>query len=366
VVVVFYVTGHGLGHATRSIEVMHALRRAARGTRLVVRTAAPGWIFERTLGTDAELQTCEPDTGAVQLDSLRLDEDETARRAAGFYRGFEARVDAEARLLAACGADVVVGDIPPLAFAAAARAARPSVAFGNFTWDWIYGDYPRFEELAPGVLGAIRTAYAEATLALRLPLHGGFEPMRAVVRDIPLVARRSVLGRRKARVALGCTDDRPVVLGSFGGHGLDLPYERIAADRRFVLVLTDYEARAWTAGENVRHFAMQELAGRGIRYEDLVAAADAVVSKPGYGIVSECIANGAALLYTSRGRFIEQEMFVREMPRVLRCRYIEPETLRAGRWWEAIRALLDQPPPPERLEPAGAEQAAAAILGVSS
>ena len=30
-------------------------------------------------------------------------------------------------------------------------------------------------------------------------------------------------------------------------------------------------------------------------------AADVVVTKPGYGIISECIANDTAILYTSRG-----------------------------------------------------------------
>ena len=44
---------------------------------------------------------------------------------------------------------------------------------------------------------------------------------------------------------------------------------------------------------------------RGYRYEDLVRAVDVVVTKPGYGIISECIANDTALLYTSRGDFRE-------------------------------------------------------------
>ena len=53
--------------------------------------------------------------------------------------------------------------------------------------------------------------------------------------------------------------------------------------------------------------------------EDLVRAADVVVTKPGYGIISEAIANDAALLYTSRGRFVEYDVLVKEMPRYLRC-----------------------------------------------
>ena len=66
-----------------------------------------------------------------------------------------------------------------------------------------------------------------------------------------------------------------------------------------------------------------------LRYEDLVATAEAVVTKPGYGIVSECVANGTPLLYTSRGRFIEYDMFVTEMPRVLTCRFMPQDDLRA-------------------------------------
>ena len=41
----------------------------------------------------------------------------------------------------------------------------------------------------------------------------------------------------------------------------------------------------------------------GLRYEDLVRAVDVVLTKPGYGIISECIANDTAMVYTSRGRF---------------------------------------------------------------
>ena len=103
----------------------------------------------------------------------------------------------------------------------------------------------------------------------------------------------------------------------------------------------------------------------GLSYEDLVAAADVVVSKPGYGIVSECVANDTALLYTSRGRFIEYDLFVAEMPRILRCRYISPDDLRAGRWAEAIDALMAQPAPPERPAVNGADVAAQEVIAMA-
>ena len=100
-------------------------------------------------------------------------------RAARFYGTFDRRVDAEAALLRPRRATVVVGDIPPLAFAAAARAGVPSVAVGNFTWDWIYGAYDAFERAGAGASHrrTIRDAYATATRALRLPTARRVRPM---------------------------------------------------------------------------------------------------------------------------------------------------------------------------------------------
>src|SRR4051812_3038669 len=334
-----------------------------------MRTSVPAAFVTAASREPVVVQSATTDTGAAQTDSLEVDEDETARRAARFYADFDGRVDAEAVVLRQLHASIVVSDVPPLAFAAAARAGIPSVAFANFTWDWIYDAYPRFESLAPGVLARIRGAYGSATAALRMPMHGGFAPMAGVVRDIPFVARRSQRGRDEVRRMLDLPTHQPVVLASFGGHGLELPVDEIAQRRQFTLLLTNGEspaaAASAAAGSPVRHFPAAAMAARGVRYEDLVASADVVVSKPGYGIISECIANGSALLYTPRSRFVEQDVLVREMPRVLRCREISRDDLRSGNWRSAIDALLNQPPPPDRIATNGAEIAAEEIARVA-
>ena len=304
-------------------------------------TSVPSWFIERSRKSPFDLQHCDTDTGIAQIDSLRVDEDATAQSAAAFYAAFDDRVEIEADRLRTIGASLVVGDVPPLAFAAAARAGVPSIAVANFTWDWIYGGYPDFERNAPGVIGLIADSYARAALALRLPLHGGFAPMAPVTRDIPFIARRSAKGRAEVRAHLGIDVNQTVALASFGAYGADLPLRDIEAANA-ITVLGDGSLR-------------------GLRYEDLVAGADVVVTKPGYGIVSECVANGAALLYTSRGRFIEYETFVDEMPRYLRCRYIPQDDLKAGRWSDAIRSVLSQAAPPQAAVN-GAEVAAGFVL----
>jgi hypothetical protein len=100
----------------------------------------------------------------------------------------------------------------------------------------------------------------------------------------------------------------------------------------------------------------------GLRYEDLVRAVDVVVTKPGYGIIAECLANDAALLYTSRGHFIEYDVLAREAPRFLRAAYIDHADLFAGRWTSHLDALLAQPSPLERPAVDGADVAAELLL----
>ena len=311
--IVFYVSGHGFGHTSRIIEVIRALVDRRPDAAVVVKTSAPRRLFERGLGDRIAFVELECDTGMVQLDSLRIDEAESLRRARAFHDKLPRLASEEAAFLRRAGARLVVGDIPPLAFAAADAAGIPAAAIGNFTWDWIYEAYP---ELASADLSrAIRKTYETAEVALRLPISGGFEGLDSVTRDIPFVARHSRREPDEVRRAIGLPPrgrDKPLLLMSFGGYGLaNLDGRRLSQLSGYRIATTDLPARDQSGGSAINpapgllYLSEQKLYDAGFRYEDLVAAADIVVTKPGYGIVSESIANNAAILYTSRGRFAE-------------------------------------------------------------
>jgi hypothetical protein len=57
-------------------------------------------------------------------------------------------------------------------------------------------------------------------------------------------------------------------------------------------------------------------------------------------------------------------VFVEEMPRLLRCRHLSHDDWIAGRWSDAIDALVGQAPPPERPRLDGAAVAAGEILAL--
>ena len=160
--IVFYVSGHGFGHATRTIEVINAVLAKRPETRIGVRTAAPRWLFDLTVKGKVAFSTLECDTGVVQIDSLHLDANATIERAVAFHDNLDRRASDEARWLAAAGVRLVVGDIPPLAFAAARAAGLPALALGNFTWDWIYAGYQDVSPDVPALVARLQDAYRTA------------------------------------------------------------------------------------------------------------------------------------------------------------------------------------------------------------
>ena len=358
--VFFYISGHGFGHASREIEVINALGAAAPQLPIVVRTDAPRWIFERTVRVPFTLLPGACDTGVVQRDSLHLDAAATIRAAAAFYADLAARATAEASLLHARQAALVITDAPPLACAAAARAGIPAVVLANFTWDWIYAAYPDTLAQEPSLIPRIQDAYGQAAEGWRLPLDGGFETVPNVT-SIPFIARHAKHDRDHTRNALGLPLDIPLALSSFGGYGVDgLDLSGLDCLRTCGVVVTGHADLA-ARPRNVFFVEERRVYDAGLRYEDLVAAVEVVVTKPGYGIISECIANRTAILYTSRGRFPEYDVMVAQMPRWLRSRFISHEDMFAGRWTHALEDLLAQAEPPERPSTNGAAVAAARI-----
>jgi hypothetical protein len=341
--VVFYISGHGFGHAIRQIGILHALAQARPDERLLVRTSAPPWLFARSLRRSITVEEIVVDIGAVQRGSLEVDVAESVRQATAFHETLDARAEVETARLEAVDARLVVSDIPAVAFLAASRRGIPAIGISNFTWDWIYDDYAEIAPAAGALAARVRAAYALATEGWRLPMYGGFEGFRRV-RDLPLVGRRGRLAAAETRSRLGLPVGTPLVLvslGGFGAAGLDIAAAARSLRGVAEVVVTSYDSIP--TSEGVRRVDEGLMYSGGVRYEDLLAAVDVVASKPGYGIISDCAVNGVALLYTSRGRFREYDVLVAEMPKFLRCRYIDQRQLIEGDWRASVEALLAAP-----------------------
>jgi hypothetical protein len=357
-----YVSGHGWGHATRTAEVLRVVRERAPELPITVVTDAPAFLFERVIGPPLAIRTVRGDVGLCQKDALLIDEPATVVAWREFMATWEDRVATEARWLREAGPAVVLGDIPPLGFAAAQAAGIEAIALGNFSWDWIYAHLAaRQPALADAAVWA-REAYRSATLLLRLPFAGDLSAFPEI-EDIPLVVRRPRIGKPEARRRLGL-DARPALLLAFGGIGFPgLSVEAFAAvcGRYQVLLAGRPRVAAEKPGSEVRSLDAAELDAQGLAFPDLVGAVEVVITKPGYGVVSDCIGAGTRLVYTERGDFPEYPIMVGEMPDYLPAAHVSNDALREGRIAAAVARVLATPfPAPPRTD--GASVAAARIL----
>ena len=352
-----YVSGHGFGHCVRTAAILREVRALAPDLPLAVVTAGPESVFREVVGSGLQFRSEETDVGLVQEGALVIDTAATADACDAFERELPARVEREAEWLREHGARLVLADIPPLAFLAAARAGIPAVGSTNFSWDWIYRHLARHEPRLVAPAAAARQAYALARLLLQHPFAGDLSafPRR---QPIPLVTRRVAVTRDEARRRLGLGPD-PAVLLSFGGLGLPgLDFQVLAGIRGFQFLS---EPTSSQAPANVRVLSREDLSAEGLDYLGLVAAADVVVTKPGYGIVSDAIACCTRMVYTERGDFPEYPILVDEMKRWLAAEYVSNVDLLAGNVQPALVAVLAQPfPPPPRMD--GAAVAARLLI----
>lgn len=353
-----YVSGHGFGHATRTGEVLGWLRVADPGLPIAVSSSAPEAHFRSAISGPFQFRTLECDVGLVQPDALTIDLPNSYLRCRKFDEAFPSLVASEARWLREAGAGVVLGDIPPLASAAAHEAGVESVSLGNFSWDWIYRYLGQKESGLLRSADLAAAAYAKTDLLLELPFAGDFQvfPRR---QKIPLIARRPQVGREETRTRLGIGSGS-LALWSFGGMGLP-GFRRERLPRTDAIRFVEVADRAST--DSMMAIAPSRLRQLSLSYVDLVGACDAVVTKPGYGIVSDAIGAGTRILYTDRGDFPEYPILVREMGTLLPCQYVAQGDLLAGRILEALRALMAQPMPPPP-DVSGAEVAAKTIRGL--
>ena len=274
-------SAHGFGHLTRQLAICEQLVQL--GARPEVFTAAPGEVVHDYL-PDLPVIPWTIDVGIAQSDSVTEDLPRTRQLLA--QRCSEQAIQALVEALA--DFDLAVVDTAPPALEACRRRGLPCVAVGNFDWAWTYAHYPQLQDWSR------RFARWQAPhRAIRLqpgPPLSHFSQ----VREVGLVART----RPAHRLPAGS------VLVSFGGFGLNDLGD----------LLPQLPGVTWVLSPPMQRLERPDVLWvEGVSYPALVAGADLVLTKPGYGILAEASAAGTPLAWIPRGAFPEAQFLVRAL-----------------------------------------------------
>ncbi len=271
-------SAHGYGHVGRQLATVEALADAGQDVILV--TAAPVDVVGDRPGVTVLRRRV--DVGIAQADSVTEDPERTRALWCEAVEGVDALVE-DVR-----GLDCAIVDVAPTALEACRRAGVPALAVGNFDWAWVYEHYPALAEFAPKM-----RAWQSRHVGISLSPGPGLTGFaRATPLSEPLA--RSVRPHRPA--ALAPRD--AMVLVAFGGLGLANLGDRLPRLRGVRWVLTPPQARV--ARKDIVYVAADEA-----RFPALLAAADVVYTKPGYGVLAEATLAGVRLCWMDRGAFPE-------------------------------------------------------------
>ncbi len=284
---------HGFGHAAMTAPVVDELRRRHPDLRLTIQTDVSRDFLE-TRYQNFDLVTGIPDFGLRMHSAIGVDEAASAQAYQSLHANFHHLVEAQARILMTAAPTVVLSNVAYVPLAAAGRAGIPSVAMGPLNWADMYAHFLSHRPEAHAILTQMRDAYAQASVFLRTI------PAQIMslgnVQDIGPVGRAGHDRRAEILARLELPADTRLGVVAFGGMDYPLMMEQWPVVPGWV----------WLVRHPVQDRPdMRQWEQAGIGFSDLLASAQVVVTKPGYGTFTEAAMNGTAVLYLPRENWPE-------------------------------------------------------------
>ncbi len=168
---IFYLSDHGFGHASRSIPIIKSLLSSNESLNVIVKTGLlQGEFIESNFLGESRLSVIKEslDVGIVLKPmSFEIDASCLERRVHEYVQSWDERIMKEVKFLGSLQPDLIVSDIVPWVFHAANRLQIKSVLMTNFTWVEIYKEY-----LDLPLVKAYQDSYALANEVLIYDLSG--------------------------------------------------------------------------------------------------------------------------------------------------------------------------------------------------
>ena len=327
--------------------------RLAQEVPVHLRTSGAALKLARRAGWVTSLEEVDVGPGVVQSGPMTIDVAATHSALEAHLQGWQASVARGVEDGRAVGATLLFADAPPIGFEVARQLGVNSVGMANFSWSWAYAHYAGADPFFELAAARLRVAEGLATRFIALPGGGGLDAFGPARPELAL-RRRPTCDRAEARRRLEdlCKSDGRIALLSFGGYGDGLD---LSAGARANPEWT-FLAFAPSAGNPPNNLVLLPH-DHGLPHQDLVLGADAIIAKPGYGTISECLNGPTPMVYVvPSGAFREHHRLIPMIERWLPFASVSRVELTAGAWSDplerALAATPREPPPPDGLEDA--------------
>lgn len=342
------ISAHGLGHLAQTAPVLNALRRLAPEMRLTVRSALSSEQLAKRIATDFTHLAETRDVGFVMHNAVDIDLAASAQRYRELHADWLQRVPNEADWLGQHRIDAVLSNVAYLPLAAAAKAGIPAAGMCSLNWADLFAHYFGDEPWAADIHAQILAAYNAANGFLRVT--PGL-PMTAIGRRHEIAPIVDIGRRDRAHVSqmLNLDESERWLLLAMGGMEFRLPLENWPRTPGVNWLVPD----EW----NVARSDVRSINAANLRFTDLLASVDAVVTKPGYGTFVEAACSGIPILYVQREDWPETPYFAAWLATHARAEVLDRERLMSGGFIDVANRLWQTSAPALPLA-SGADDAA--------
>lgn len=299
--IVYYISEYGYGHATRSIALIRELLILRDDVSVVICNSFAMNFMKDSLhehGDRIVYHHVSTDIGYVlKNQSLDIDAAALIEACRKYQKTLPELVTEEAEFLRDYQVDLIISDISPLAFEVAANLQVPSLGISNFTWHTAYKNV-----IDQDLLNDFAESYHKMDYFFSLA--GSVEPQwgakdnqsfgffsRGI--DDPEVKR--------IRNLLNPQGDKHIV---FLPIGMKIDLGDISK-----LSLWDREACLFVVSNNmtIDHLNVHKIPSSYTEVQNYMAAADLVISKAGWGTISEAAGNGTSIAIINRPSMQEDQ-----------------------------------------------------------
>ncbi len=359
--ILLYLTGHGLGHLAQSAELLIELTRRWPDSRFVIVTSLAEEVTRRRIEPAIAAHRlrilAEPtgaDFGMRMHDAVTVDVDASRAAHAQVLANWERHIATLQAQIRAIRPAIVLSNIAFLPIEAAHRLGVPTLAWCSLDWASIHARYCHGQPGDAAVQRRIEAAYGQADRFVQPRPHLASAPPGQRISVAP-VGRRGQPRRAELAARLG-RDAPRIGLVAMGGMPVPIPYAEWPRDDDLLWLVS---------GEQPPRADMCDADALGLRFEDLLASVDFVVSKTGYGISVEAALAATPLLYLPRPDWPEEPDLLQWNQRHNRVQVIDQKQLRSGALRAIAETALAMPAPPVP-EARGASECAERVVELVS
>ena len=354
VVIAYFISSHGFGHASRAVSTMLAVQDMYPNTSFHVYTEVPYWFFERDLQEDFVYHSLKTDIGLVQQNAMSEDADATVNALNQWLPFDPIELKQVGQQLIQDQCQLVISDISPYGLAVADTVGLPTVLTENFTWDWIYQSYIHLNPNFEGFANYFEQIFQTATYRIQI------EPVCNVQkRDVCVnpVSRPFRIAPSEMRRKLSVEDGDPLIMVTMGGISEQYGFLQQLKSIRNVIFLLPGISPEEKRDDNLIFIPSDA----SYHHPDLINTSDCVIGKIGYSTLSEIYHAGVPYGYIPRQLFRESVPLTEFVDRHMPSMRIEEEVFRSGEWLKKVPELL-QLQRIRRREENGADQLAEWIM----